>query len=165
MKASVAGKALKSQAVSPVQRGKMLDQGVLTLVSALKGLPEIGLGGKPAVTVALARCPHGPVSVRAYSPGGVWPRLINFVMLSGVVCSRTVSFNRKFLLNGTSLDLLTANTASTQINNEFVEALFGASTVLTINPTANIFLIYTTQNDSVGTVGTNKMATVQKMKL
>jgi hypothetical protein len=85
VKVSVAGKALKSQAVSPVQRGKMFDQGVLTLVSALKGLPEIGLGGNPAVTVALARCPHGPVSVRAYSPGKALPDLINFAMLSGVV--------------------------------------------------------------------------------
>ena len=78
---------------------------------------------------------------------------------------RNVSFNRKFLVTGTSLDLLTANTVSTQVTNEFIEALFGASTVLTINPSADIFLIYTTQNDATGTVATNKMATVQKMKL
>jgi len=79
--------------------------------------------------------------------------------------NRNVSFNRKFLVTGTSLDLLTANTAAAQVSNEFIEALFGASTVLTINPSADIFLIYTTQNDATGTVATNKMATVQKMKL
>jgi len=39
------------------------------------------------------------------------------------------------------------------------------NTVLTINPSADIFLIYTTQNDATGTVATNKMATVQKMQL
>jgi len=79
--------------------------------------------------------------------------------------NRNVSFNRKFLVTGTSLDLLTANTASPQVTNEFIENLYGASTVLTINPSADIFLIYTTQNDATGTVATNKMATVQKMKL
>jgi len=79
--------------------------------------------------------------------------------------NRNVSFNRKFLVTGTSLDLLTANTAAVQVTNEFIEALYGASTVLTINPSADIFLIYTTQNDATGTVATNKMATVQKMKL
>jgi len=78
---------------------------------------------------------------------------------------RNVSFNRKFLVTGTSLDLLTATTASHQVTNEFIEDLYAASTVLTINPSADIFLIYTTQNDSTGTVATNKMATVQKMKL
>jgi hypothetical protein len=36
---------------------------------------------------------------------------------------------------------------------------------LTVNPAANIFLIYTTQNDAVGTTATNKQATVQKIKL
>jgi len=79
--------------------------------------------------------------------------------------NRNVSFNRKFLVTGTSLDLLTANTAAAQVTNEFIENLYGASTVLTINPSADIFLIYTTQNDATGTVATNKMATVQKMKL
>lgn len=79
--------------------------------------------------------------------------------------NRNVDFNRKFLVNGTSLDLLTGSTISTQVSNEFVENLFAASTVLTINPSADIFLIYTTQNDATGTVATNKMATVQKMKL
>jgi len=79
--------------------------------------------------------------------------------------NRNVSFNRKFLVTGTSLDLLTANTASSQVSNEFIENLYAASTVLTINPSADIFLIYTTQNDATGTVATNKMATVQKMKL
>jgi len=79
--------------------------------------------------------------------------------------NRNVSFNRKFLVTGTSLDLLTANTASSQVSNEFIENLYAASTVLTINPSADIFLIYTTQNDATVTVATNKMATVQKMKL
>jgi hypothetical protein len=75
-----------------------------------------------------------------------------------------VSFNRKLYLSGTSLDLLTSS-ASSQVSNEFIELLFGASTVLTVNPANDIFLIYTTQNDVVGTVATSKQATVQKMKL
>ncbi len=87
--------------------------------------------------------------------------LLGFIVLGS---NRNVSFNRKFYLNGTSLDLLTSS-ASSQVNNEFIELLFGASTVLTVNPANDIFFIYTTQNDVVGTVATNKMATVQKMKL
>ena len=107
----------------------------------------------------------GSVTARLYINSSNTLTGATLLGLVTIQSSRNVSFNRKFLLNGTSLDLLTANTASTQINNEFVEGIFGASTVLTVNPTANIFLIYTTQNDSVGTIGTNKMATVQKMKL
>jgi hypothetical protein len=76
-----------------------------------------------------------------------------------------LSFNRKLYLNGTSLDFLNSNIGGSQISNEFVESLFGASTTLTVNPAANIFLIYTTQNDAVGTTATSKQATVQKMKL
>ena len=78
--------------------------------------------------------------------------------------TRNASFNRKYYLNGTSLDLLTSSTVS-QTNNEFLDALFGASTVLTVNPANDIYFIYTAQNDATGTVATNKMATVQKMKL
>jgi hypothetical protein len=79
--------------------------------------------------------------------------------------NRNVSFNRKLYLNGTTLDFLSSNTGATQISNEFIEAIFGASTTLTVNPAANIFLIYTTQNDAVGTTATSKQATVQKLKL
>jgi len=88
--------------------------------------------------------------------------LIGFATIGS---SRNLSFNRKLYLNGTTLDFLNSNTGATQISNEFVESLFGASTTLTVNPAANIFLIYTTQNDVVGTVATNKQATVQKLKL
>jgi hypothetical protein len=88
--------------------------------------------------------------------------LIGFVSVGS---NRNVSFNRKLYLNGTTLDFLTSNTGSSQISSEFVEAIFGASTTLTVNPAANIFLIYTTQNDAVGTTATSKQATVQKMKL
>jgi hypothetical protein len=87
--------------------------------------------------------------------------LLGFVTMAS---NRNVSFNRKYYLNGTTLDLLTS-LATTQANNEFIEGLFGASTTLTVNPAADIFLIYTTQNDAVGTVATAKLATVQKLKL
>jgi hypothetical protein len=88
--------------------------------------------------------------------------LIGFVVSGS---NRNASFNRKLYLNGTTLDFLTSNVAGTQVNNEFIEALFGASTTLTVNPAADIFFIYTTQNDAVGTVATAKLGTVQKMKL
>jgi hypothetical protein len=84
---------------------------------------------------------------------------------ASVGSNRNVSFNRKLYLNGTTLDFLTSNTGSSQISSEFVESIFSASTTLTVNPAANIFLIYTTQNDAVGTVATAKQATVQKLKL
>jgi hypothetical protein len=87
--------------------------------------------------------------------------LLGFIVLGS---NRNVSFNRKLYLSGTSLDLLTSS-ASSQVSNEFIELLFAASTVLTVNPANDIFLIYTTQNDVVGTVATSKQATVQKMKL
>ena len=88
--------------------------------------------------------------------------LIGFASIGS---NRNVSFNRKLYLNGTTLDFLTSNTGSSQISSEFVESIFGASTTLTVNPAANIFLIYTTQNDAVGTTATSKQATVQKLKL
>jgi hypothetical protein len=84
---------------------------------------------------------------------------------ASVGSNRNVSFNRKLYLNGTTLDFLSSNTGVTQVSSEFVESIFGASTTLTVNPAANIFLIYTTQNDAVGTTATNKQATVQKLKL
>ena len=84
---------------------------------------------------------------------------------ASVGSARNVSFNRKLYLNATTLDFLSSNTGATQISNEFIEAIFGASTTLTVNPAANIFLIYTTQNDAVGTTATSKQATVQKLKL
>lgn len=84
---------------------------------------------------------------------------------ASVGSSRNVSFNRKLYLNGTTLDFLSSNTGSSQVSSEFIEAIFGASTTLTVNPANDIFLIYTTQNDAVGTTATGKMATVQKLKL
>jgi hypothetical protein len=84
---------------------------------------------------------------------------------ASVGSNRNVSFNRKLYLNGTTLDFLSSNTGATQISNEFIEAIFGASTTLTVNPANDIFLIYTTQNDAVGTTATAKQATVQKLKL
>jgi len=88
--------------------------------------------------------------------------LIGFLSMGS---NRNVSFNRKFYLNGTTLDLLLATTAAGQVNNEFIEGLFGSSTTITVNPSSDIFLIYTTTNDAVGTVSTAKMATVSKLKL
>ena len=85
-----------------------------------------------------------------------------FVGNANVGSARNVSFNRKLYLNGTTLDFLSGIVG---VSNEFVEGLFGASTTTTVNPANDIFLIYTTQNDVVGTVATNKMATVQKLKL
>jgi hypothetical protein len=85
-----------------------------------------------------------------------------FVGNANVGSARNVSFNRKLYLNGTTLDFLSGIVG---VSNEFVEGLFGASTTTTVNPANDIFLIYTTQNDAVGTVATNKMATVQKLKL
>ena len=78
--------------------------------------------------------------------------------------NRNTSFNRKLYLNGTTLDFLVSSTGS-QSSNEFIEGLFVASTTATVNPANDIFLIYTTTNDAVGTVATAKQATVQKMKL
>jgi hypothetical protein len=82
-----------------------------------------------------------------------------------ILSNRNLSFNRKLYLNGTTLDFLSSNTGASQVSNEFIEAIVGASTTLTVNPANDIFLIYTTQNDAVGTTGTNKIATVQKLKL
>ena len=48
---SLAGNAFKSQAVSDVQRGKMLLPDAVPLY--VKGLPLIGEGGDPEVTVPL----------------------------------------------------------------------------------------------------------------
>jgi hypothetical protein len=85
-----------------------------------------------------------------------------FVGNASIGSSRNLSFNRKLYLNGTTLDFLSGIAG---VSNEFVEGLFGPSTTTTVNPANDIFLIYTTQNDAVGTVATNKMATVQKLKL
>jgi hypothetical protein len=85
-----------------------------------------------------------------------------FVGNASIGSNRNVSFNRKLYLNGTTLDFLSGIVG---VSNEFVEAIFGPSTTTTVNPANDIFLIYTTQNDAVGTVATNKMATVQKLKL
>jgi hypothetical protein len=84
--------------------------------------------------------------------------------LTTLLSNRNTSFNRKLYLNGTTLDFLLSSPGP-QPSNEFVEALFGPSTTTTVNPANNIFLIYTTTNDAVGTVATSKQATVQKLKL
>jgi len=85
--------------------------------------------------------------------------------LATIGSNRNLSFNRKLYLNGTTLDFLLSTTTVTQANNEFGEAIFGASTTTTVNPANDIFLIYTTTNDAVGTLATAKQATVQKLKL
>lgn len=87
---------------------------------------------------------------------------IGFVTLSS---NRNVSFNRKLYLNGTTLDFLNSNTAASQVNGEFIEGLFAASSTLTVNPANDIFFIYTTQNDATSTTATAKQGTIQKMKL
>jgi hypothetical protein len=79
--------------------------------------------------------------------------------------NRNLSFNRKLYLNGTTLDFLLSTTTVTQANNEFGEAIFGASATTTVNPANDIFFIYTTQNDLTTTTATAKQGTVQKMKL
>ena len=79
--------------------------------------------------------------------------------------NRNGAFNRKFVVKGTSMDLITTVPATSQLNNQFVDAIFAASTVITIAPTGNMFFIFTVANDAVGTTFTNKRATVEKMKL
>ena len=116
-------------------------------------------------TMDFFKTSSGTVTIRLYINNANTLTGATLLGYSTAGSNRNVSFNRKFLVTGTSLDLLTANTAAAQVTNEFIENLYGASTVLTINPSAGIFLIYTTQNDATGTVATNKMATVQKMKL
>lgn len=73
--------------------------------------------------------------------------------------------NRKYLLNGTGLDLLTSAPTTSLYNNETVDAIFAASTVITIAPTSDIFFIWTVQNDIVGTTFNHKRSTVEKLKL
>ncbi len=79
--------------------------------------------------------------------------------------NRNGGFNRKFVVKGTSMDLITTVPTSTQLNNQFIDAIFAASTVITIAPTGNIYFIFTVANDAVGTTFINKRATVEKMKL
>lgn len=79
--------------------------------------------------------------------------------------NRNGGFNRKFVVKGTSMDLITTVPSVSQLNNQFVDAIFGASTVITIAPTGNMFFIFTVANDAVGTIFTNKRATIEKMKL
>jgi hypothetical protein len=78
---------------------------------------------------------------------------------------RNGGFNRKFVVKGTSMDLITTVPTTSQLNNQFVDAIFVPSTVITIAPTGNMFFIFTVANDTVGTTFTNKRATVEKMKL
>lgn len=79
--------------------------------------------------------------------------------------NRNGGFNRKFVVKGTSMDLITTVPTFTQLNNQFIDAIFAASTVITIAPTGNIYFIFTVANDAVGTTFINKRATVEKMKL
>lgn len=77
--------------------------------------------------------------------------------------NRNVDFTRKFILRGTTLDLLT-DTASriTNINNDTV---FGASTTVTVAPTSALYFIFSVTLDLVGSVVTNKVAILEKQKL
>ena len=78
---------------------------------------------------------------------------------------RNGGFNRKFVVKGTSMDLITAVPTVSLLNNQFTDQIFGASTVITIAPTSAIYFIFTVANDAVGTTFTNKRTTVEKMKL
>ena len=78
---------------------------------------------------------------------------------------RNGMLNRKYLLNGTGLDLLTSTPTTSLYNNELVDAIFAASTVITIAPTSDIYFIWTVQNDAVGTTFNHKRSTVEKLKL
>ena len=79
--------------------------------------------------------------------------------------ARNGMLNRKYLLNGTGLDLLTSTPTTSLYNNELVDAIFAASTVITIAPTSDIYFIWTVQNDAVGTTFNHKRSTVEKLKL
>ena len=79
--------------------------------------------------------------------------------------NRNGGFNRKFVVKDTSMDLITTVPATTQLSNQFVDAIFGASTLITIAPTSTIYFIFTVANDAVGTTFFNKRTTVEKMKL
>lgn len=79
--------------------------------------------------------------------------------------ARNGMLNRKYLLNGTGLDLLTSTPTTSLYNNELVDAIFVASTVITIAPTSDIYFIWTVQNDAVGTTFNHKRSTVEKLKL
>ena len=79
--------------------------------------------------------------------------------------NRNGMLNRIYLLNGTGLDLLASASATSLYNSELIDALFTASTVITIAPTSNIYFIYTVQNDAVGTTFNHKRSTVEKLKL
>ena len=78
---------------------------------------------------------------------------------------RNGGFNRKFVVKGTNMDLITAVPTVSLLNNQFTDQIFGASTVITIAPTGSIYFIFTVANDAVGTTFTNKRTTVEKMKL
>jgi hypothetical protein len=79
--------------------------------------------------------------------------------------NRNGMLNRIYLLNGTGLDLLASASTTSLYNSELVDALFTASTVITIAPTSDIYFIYTVQNDAVGTTFNHKRSTVEKLKL
>ena len=78
---------------------------------------------------------------------------------------RNGMLNRKYLLNGTGLDLLASAPTTSLYNSEIADALFTTSTVITIAPTSDIYFIYTVQNDAVGTTFNHKRSTVEKLKL
>jgi len=78
---------------------------------------------------------------------------------------RNGGFNRKFVVKGTSMDLITTVPTISQINNQFGDAIFGASNLITIAPTSAIYFIFTVTNEAVGTTFFNKRTTVEKMKL
>ena len=77
--------------------------------------------------------------------------------------NRNVDFTRKFLLRGTTLDLLGDKASRvTNINNDNV---FGASASETITPTTDLYFIISVALDATGSVATNKIATLEKQKL
>ena len=77
--------------------------------------------------------------------------------------NRNADFTRKFLLRGTSLDLLTDTTSRvTNINND---SIFTNSTIVTINPGVNLYIIDTVVLDNSSSVITIKSSIIEKQKL
>jgi len=77
--------------------------------------------------------------------------------------NRNVDFTRKFLLRGTTLDLLTDTTS--RITNINTDTVFASSTTVTVAPTSALYFIFSVTLDLVGSVVTNKVAILEKQKL
>jgi hypothetical protein len=77
--------------------------------------------------------------------------------------NRNVDFTRKFLLRGTTLDLLgPTTTLLTNVNNDNT---FAVSNTVTIAPTSGLYFMISVQLDATSSVVTNKIALIEKQKL